>query len=134
MFIPGKISMLMFSMLMAFTLAAHAADYTIDDDYLQNLSEEADKLEYMDKAKQEVRHSEQQEASLSPEAIANVQRAGNSLHDFERMLLAEYPFSYQLYRRLDMSHKKQVFSVLQTSNKLSRTQHKIIELYNQTIN
>ncbi len=134
MFISSKISILTFSILMAVTLVSHAADYTIDDDYLQNLAEEADKLEYMDKAKQEVRQSEQQEASFSPSVVANVQRAENSLRDFERILLAEYPFSYQLYKKLDMSQKKQVFGVLQKSKKLSQTQHKIIELYNQTIN
>ncbi len=133
MFFYGQISRLIFSILLVFSPVLHAADYSIDDDYLQNLSEEADKLEYMDKAEQEARQSAQHEASSSPAVLATTQRAVNSLRDFERVLLTEYPSSYQLYRNLGITQKNRVFEIMQRSRKLSLAQHKIIELYKQTL-
>ena len=134
MFFNCQISRLIFSILLVFSSISHAADYSIDDEYLQGLSEEADKLDYMVKAEQEARQSAQHEASSLPEVITKTQRAVKSLRGFDRLLLTEYPSSYQLYKNLDISQKNLVFEVMNKSKKLSQAQHKIIELYKQTLN
>lgn len=114
---------------------ASSADYTIDDEYMQNLSAEADKLEYMDEAQKELQESMRTEKQAPAGTTSEqMQTALSSSDNFAHVLSVEYPFSYQLYKNLDNRNKQEVFRTLKTSRKFSAAKRKIIELYKIQIN
>ncbi|HHH46052.1 MAG TPA: hypothetical protein ENK53_03465 [Thiotrichales bacterium] len=113
---------------------AQADDYAIDDAYLQSLSAEADQLEYMSGAEAELKASREAEsAPVSPESLERLQQALRDTGAFEQVLNAHYPYSYQLYRKLNMQDRQRAFDTLRTSRRFSEVKHMIIQAYRQQI-
>ncbi len=115
--------------------AVAADDYAIDDAYLQSLSAEADQLEYMSGAEAELKASESEEQSerQSPAALARLQQALQGTAHFEQVLGADYPYSYQLYRKLTAAGRRQAFETLRQSRRFSEVKRVIIETYRRQL-
>jgi len=111
-----------------------ADDYAIDDAYLQSLSAEADQLEYMSGAEAELKASREAEsAPVSPESLERLQQALRNPEAFAQVLSAHYPYSYQIYRKLNAQDRLRAFDTLKASRRFSDVKHMIIKAYRQQI-
>ena len=129
--------MFLMSLLSSFCLLmpawVQAADYSIDDSYLQSLSEEADHLEYMGKAEKELRASQKVDVAQSVAVVENTRAATTGKRSFENILLNEYPYTYELYKKLASNQKQQVFEKIKETRKLSLAQKMIIDMYKSSL-
>ena len=114
-------------------IGLQAAEYNTDDSYLQSLSEEADHLEYMGRAEKELLASRKVD-SASPDVIQeNTRSASTGIQSFESVLKSEYPYTFELYKKLGMDQKQQVFVKIKETRKISAAQTMIIDLYKSTL-
>jgi len=111
----------------AFSLPAVAND---ENDYLNQLSEEISKPEYLDKARAEILSSEKEERANKSGVIAN--NSDNILRDikqFEFVLQRKFPSSYKLYSELKPPGRVKVYDTYKSSQKLSSAKRKIIDIF-----
>ena len=106
-----------------------AVEYNIDDSYLQSLSVEADDLEYMGHAEKELSASQKVDVEPTAAVVENARVATTDMRNFESILSSEYPYTYQLYKKLKTNQKSQVFEKIKETRKLSLAQKMIIDLY-----
>lgn len=107
---------------------SQADDLYTTDDYLKGLSDEASSPEYLEKAKQELRATEQHEQSNAYSA-AEVQSALSSMYNFETLIRTKYPSSHAIYSKLPTSARILIYDEFKTTKKLSAAKRLIIEKY-----
>lgn len=114
-------------------IGLHAAEYDTDDSYLQSLSEEADHLEYMGRAEKELQASRKVDTT-SPNTIPeSAESASAGIQSFEQVLKKEYPYTFELYKKLGSDQKQKVFVTIKETRKISAAQKMIIDLYKSSL-
>ena len=108
--------------------ASHAEDLYITDDYLKGLSDEINSPEYLEKAKQELRATENHEQSNAYTA-AEIQSGLSSMYNFETLIRTKYPSSHAIYSKLPVSSRILIYDEFKTTKKLSAAKRMIIEKY-----
>jgi hypothetical protein len=100
-----------------------------DDAYLSELKAEAERLEYLGKAKEELRQSEEQERRVAAQAKGPAKPVTASLADFEKELSSTSPASFTLYTSLSSEKRLAVFKVFKDTGKLSLAKRRIVDLH-----
>ena len=103
--------------------AAHAAGS--DDDYLRAIQAEGNKLETLNRAREELRQGDQ------PEQPAVAQRTAKPVDTatFEEALNREAPATYKLYAGLPAEKRKIVYDLYLREGKIASAKRKIVELH-----
>lgn len=96
-----------------------------DDAYLREIQAEGNKLETLNKAREEIRQSEAQEKNARGKPGVTVA----DMKGFEYLLNADAPASYSLYLRLRPEQKSVVIESYRKQGKLSDAKRKVIDLY-----
>jgi hypothetical protein len=107
---------------------ARAAD---DDAYLRAIREEGNKLEFLNRAKEEIKQSEQQEiqaaAAAKPGAAAAAK--AKNITEFEKELSRDAPASHKLYTQLTAEKRLALYNFYLKDGKMSAVKRKIVEFY-----
>jgi hypothetical protein len=108
------------------TALTHAAG---DDDYTRAIREEGNKLEFLNRAKEEIQQSEQKEKQASQSATAQPVQSFKDITDFEKALYKDAPASYSLYSKLPTDKRTVIYALYQKERKMSVVKRKIVDFY-----
>lgn len=108
------------------TVTWHAAG---DDDYTRAIREEGNKLEFLNRAKEEIKQSEQKEKQASQSASAPPAQSFKDITDFEKALYKDAPASYSLYSKLPAEKRTVIYALYQKEGKMSVAKRKIVDFY-----
>ena len=107
---------------------SQAKDLYTTDDYLQGLSDEVSSPEYLDKAKQELRATEQLEQTQTSNS-SEIQNALVSMYNFETLMRTKHPSTHTVYSKLPVSARILIYDKFKNTKKLSSAKRMIIEKY-----
>lgn len=96
-----------------------------EDEYLEQLSAEISKPEYLDLIEAEILTSEKTEKEQSGNGSENY---GN-IAKFEGVLQKNFSASYTIYKTLSIEDRLEIFEEYKTTRKMSAAKRKIVDLY-----
>lgn len=110
------------------SLALPLSVIAADDAYLQELSQEVNKPEYVKGAESEIRASE---ATEKVQGDKQKELAYKTIESFEAILKKQYPSSHTLYLKLTTEQRLKVHQTYLKTGKLSVAKRKIVDIFLQ---
>lgn len=101
-----------------------------DDAYLREIRAEGNKTERLDRAREEIRRSEEQERTRENKNNKSPPPATvNNRGDFEKQLHRDSPASYQFYTSFPLEKRDLIFKTYLREKKMSAAKRKIVDAY-----
>jgi len=102
-----------------------------DDAYTREIRAEGEKTERLDRAREEIRRSEEQERARENKdnKTAGPAPAGKTQEDFEKLLRKDSPASYRFYADFTPERRSGIFKLYLKEKKMSVVKRKIVDTY-----
>lgn len=100
-----------------------------DDAYLREIRAEGEKTERLDRAREEIRRSEEQERENKDNKSAKPAPVASSQATFESQLHRDSPASYKIYTGFTPEKRGMIFKTYLKDRKMSVVKRKIVDTY-----